>query len=108
MEKLKREIMENYEIIIDQYLIDKEDEEATLSFVRKTYKSTMIPTVGMMIEESVWGESKLIKKIIINYKETSCLLAVENVKIAKKDLEETIKMYKGHGWKDTAELLKGF
>lgn len=69
----------------------------------KEIESTIIPNVGMSIEDPIWkdpGEYKVID-VLINYQEDYCYISLEkyNVEIPNKKKDEWAHMAELHGWK---------
>jgi hypothetical protein len=73
------------------------------AIVRKTISNTsLIPIVGMEIEDSAWKEPKIIASVIMTPKENSYSIGVNWIeKFTRKDeFDKYIKMYHSHGWTD--------
>ncbi len=65
--------------------------------LKKVYDSINIPTKDCLIEDSAWKEAREITNIIINYDEEYCIVSlVED--IDNYEIDEKLKMYKGHNW----------
>lgn len=69
---------------------------------RKDYDSTVIPSIGMYVEDPIWkdpGEYKVVD-VIINYYGDYCYVALEkyDVEIPKVRKDEFAHMANLHGW----------
>ncbi|MDD3686207.1 MAG: hypothetical protein PHE56_05510 [Bacteroidales bacterium] len=88
--------------IVHKVTIDQQFQNfnSTLATLRKEIFSNLLPVQGMDIQDSAWGKPKGIEKVTISFTENSYYLQVSPEQIEKNKLQETIEMFKLHGWKE--------
>jgi len=74
------------------------DEKFNKSLFVKQFESSLVPSIGMELEDSIWDKPKKIKKININPGHNSYALFVEDEFATKGELQKITEKYKNNGW----------
>ncbi|ELC6352020.1 hypothetical protein [Enterobacter hormaechei] len=67
--------------------------------ITKTYKSSLIPTLGMLVQDSMWHDQLEICEVVCHFNEDCYYTLLPNLKInstsAFESQKETLSL---HGW----------
>ena len=92
-------------IIYDLDIICKKENRGHVhAMLRKTYESNLIPSAGMLFEDSAWREPREPLTITCNFEEGYYLLRFDVIEMPDRgSAEQEEKMYRSHGWRKPGE-----
>ncbi|MCK4551548.1 MAG: hypothetical protein KAU02_01430 [Tenericutes bacterium] len=72
----------------------------------KVYNSSIIPSVATFIKDPIFEELKLIKSVVVNYFEDTCIVELEEKEVPDGRLDGHIQEVAGmHNWKQKNNSL---
>ena len=84
--------------------IDILTERQHLGTMRKELDSSVIPTLGIEVEDTAWRNPVKILTITVSFKENYYYVALEPAHVKNADdYEEVKEMYRAHNWEVLGE-----
>lgn len=70
-----------------------------LGFVRKEFKTNILPFVGLEIEDTAWKEPRKVLSVVMSLQSEYIYIALEQYDIHdEENFTKTKEMLKAHGW----------